>query len=64
MWLLVVGVIVVVIAISLIGAALGYEIISKPASTMQEYKREREELANGWFSGKHRPDDDAIKFHV
>jgi hypothetical protein len=29
---------------------------------MQENKRERDELANRWFSGKHLPDDEERMF--
>ena len=37
MWLLVVGGVVLVIVVALIGEAMGYKVISKPSSSMQEY---------------------------
>jgi hypothetical protein len=62
MWLLVGGSIVLVIVIVLIREALGYEVTTKPGLSMQENKRERDELANRWFSGKHLPDDEERMF--
>ncbi len=62
MWLLVVGFIVLVIVIVLIREALGYEMTTKPGLSMQEYKREREELVNRWLSGNHLPDDEQRMF--
>jgi hypothetical protein len=62
MWLLVVGAIVLVIAIILIREALGYEITTKHGLSMQENKRERDELVNRWFSGNRLPDDEERMF--
>lgn len=61
MWLVVVGAIVLVLVITLISESLGHD-ISKPSSSLQEYKRDRDELVNRWFSGKHRPDDEERMF--
>ena len=62
MWLLVVGGIVLVIVVALIGEAMGYKVISKPSSSMQEYQRKRDELANRWFSGNRLPVDEERMF--
>ncbi len=62
MGLVIVGAIVLVIAIALIGEALGYRIVSKPASSMQQYKREREALALRWFSANRLPGDEERMF--
>ncbi len=62
MWLLVVGAIVLVIVIALIAEALGFDISNKFSSRTKEYLRERDELANRWFSGNRLPDDEERMF--
>ena len=62
MWLLVVGFIVLVIVIVLIREALGYEMTTRPGLSMQENKRERDELVNRWLSGNRLPDDEQRMF--
>jgi len=58
MWLLVVGSIVLVIVTVWIRETLGYKMTTKPGLSMQETNRERDELVNRWFSGKHQPEGD------
>ena len=62
MWLVVIGAMVLAIVIILIHEALGYEMTTKPGLSMQENNRERDDLANRWFSGKHQPDDEERMF--
>ena len=62
MWLLLVGPIVLVIAIALIGEALGFNMTTKPGLSMQENRRKRDELVNRWFSGNRIPEDEERMF--
>jgi len=62
MWLLLGGAIVLAIVIVLIAEALGFDMTSKISSRTKEYLRERDELANRWFSGNQRPDDEKRMF--
>ena len=62
MWLLLVGAIVLVIVIAIFDEALGFDMTTKLGTGSHELKRERYELVNRWFSGKHRPDDEQRMF--
>jgi len=53
---------VVLVIIVQIGKASGQDINTKPSLSMQEYKRERNELVDRWFSGNHRLGDEERMF--
>ncbi len=62
MWLVVVGAFVLVLVIVWIREALGYEMTTKPGSSMHESRQEQDELINRWFSGNRTPDDEQRMF--